>query len=196
MYAGDLAAAREYLPMAVRHDRDAGDMVNLAIGLLNLAECLGQLGQPGPVRAAAAEALTSAQAVGDRERIRHSHACLGWVAGLAGDTAEAERQFTAADQIGFADDPDGEHLYSLDGTWWAEWLARTGRDGPARALTARSVEISREQGWNEHLARCDRMLGCLALAAGDTVAAGEHLAAAAAVLRDGDLPHRARRHPR
>ena len=144
MNAGDLAAARDYLPMAVRHYRDAGDMSNLAIGLQNLAECLGQLGQPGPARDAAAEALTSAQAAGDREEIRNAHAYLGWLAGLAGDTAEAEQQFTAADQIEVADDPDGDHLYSLHGTWWAEWLARTGRAGPARALTARNAEICRE----------------------------------------------------
>jgi hypothetical protein len=36
------------------------------------------------------------------------------------------------------------------------------------------------------VARCDRMLGRLDLAAGDTAAAGEHLAAAAAVFRDSD----------
>ena len=78
------------------------------------------------------------------------------------------------------------HLYSLRGTWWADWLARTGRAGPARALTARNADICRENGWNDDLARCDRMLGRLALAAGDTAAAGEHLAAAAGCFRDGD----------
>ncbi len=36
------------------------------------------------------------------------------------------------------------------------------------------------------MARCDRMLGRFALADGDTAAAGEHLAAAAACFRDGD----------
>ncbi len=184
--AGDLAAAREYLPMAVRHHRDAGDMLNLAIALANLTECLGQLGQPGPARDAAAEALTSAEADGNRGQICYSHAYLGWVAGLAGDTAEAERQFTAADQIELANGPDGHHLCSLRGAQWAEWLARTGRDGPARALTERNVDICRANGWNGDLARCDRMLGRLALAAGDTAAAGEHLAAAAGCFRDGD----------
>ena len=113
MNAGDLATAREYLPLAVRHDRDAGDMRNLAIGLRNLAECLGHLGQAGPARDAAAEALTCAEATGDREQFADSHAYLGWLAGLAGDTAEAEEHFTAADQIQLTDDPDGDHLYSL-----------------------------------------------------------------------------------
>ena len=141
--AGDLAAAREYLFMAIRDDRETGNMRDLSIDLQNLADCLGHLGQPGPARDAAAKALTSAQAANDREEIRNSHAYLGWVAGLADDAAEAERHFTAADQIEVADSPVGNHMYSLRGVQWAEWLARTGREGPARALTERNAEISR-----------------------------------------------------
>ena len=105
MNAGDLATAREYLPLAVSHARDAGDMRNLAVRLRNLAECLGHLGQTGPARDAAAEALTCAEAAGDREQVRDSHAYLGWLAGLAGDAAAAEDQFTAADQIQVTDRP-------------------------------------------------------------------------------------------
>ena len=50
MYAGDLATARDYLTLATRHYRDAGNMSHLAVGLLNLAGCLGRLGLawPGP----------------------------------------------------------------------------------------------------------------------------------------------------
>jgi hypothetical protein len=105
---------------------------------------------------------------------------------LAGDVAEAERQFTTADQLELSGSSDGNHLYSIRGTRWADWLARTARPGPARALTDRNADICRRNGWNDDLARCDRMLGRLALAAGDTAAAGEHLTAAAAVFRDGD----------
>jgi tetratricopeptide (TPR) repeat protein len=185
--AGDLVTAREYLSMAVRHYRDAQNASAVAIGLRNLARCLGQVGQSGVAKDATAEALTISQAADNREGTRGAHALLGWVAGLAEDTAEAERQFTAADQINFADDPDGDHLFSTAGIWWAEWLARTGREGPARALTERNAEICRRYGWNAELARCDRILGRLALATGDTAAASEHLTAAAATFRDGDL---------
>ena len=69
---------------------------------------------------------------------------------------------------------------------WAQWLARTGRGGPARDLTRRNADLSRENGWNADLARCDQILGGLALAAGDTATAGTHLAAAVAGFRDGD----------
>jgi len=186
MYAGDLATAREYLSLGARYDRDAGDMTNLGIGLRNLAICLGHLGQVGPARDAGAESLADAETTGNREEIRYAHAQLGWLAGLADDAAEAEQQFTAADQIEVADDDEGDHLHSYRGSLWADWLARTGRPGPARALTERNADICRRNGWNQDVALCDRMLGRLALAAGNTAAAGGHLAAAAAVFRDGD----------
>jgi DNA-binding GntR family transcriptional regulator/tetratricopeptide (TPR) repeat protein len=184
--AGDLATAREYLSLSTSRDRDAGDMKNLAIGLQNLAACLGQLGETGPARDAAAEALTCAESANDREGIRDSHAYAGWLAGLVGDAAQAEQKFTAADQIEATDHPEGAHLYSINATRWAEWLARTGRAGPAQALTRRNTDISRKTGWKEDVARYDGMLGRLALAAGDTATAKEHLAAAAAGFRDGD----------
>src|SRR5262249_28772219 len=88
------------------------------------------------------------------------------------------------DQICLAD--EDVHLYSFLGIWWGEWLARTGRPGPAQELTRRNAGISRYEGWNADLARCDRLLGRLALAAGDPAAAGEHPVAAVAGFRDGD----------
>src|SRR5215831_2634756 len=184
MNAGDLATARDYLTVAVCHDRDAGNMSSLAAGLQNLAECLGRLGLVGPAREAAAEALTSATAADDRNSVRNSHAFLGWLTGLAGDTAAAEDHFTTADQMNLTD--QGRHLYSYRGMQWAQWLARTGRPGPAQDLTRRNADICRRYGWNDDLARCDQILGGLALAAGDTAAAGRHLDAAVAGFRDGD----------
>jgi len=185
--SGDLVTAREYLSRAVRHERDASDMVNLSSSLVNLAACLGDLGETALSRDAAAEALIRAPRTGRLELIRDPHTWLGWLAGLTGDTAEAETQFAAADRMQVADDPAGNHLFGLAGAQWAEWLARTGRPGPARALTDRNREICREQGWNARAARCDRLLGRLALTAGDTTAAGKDLTAAAGCFRDGDF---------
>ena len=185
MDAGDLTTAREYLPMAVRQYRDAGDIINLSASLLNLAECLGYLGETGPARDAAAEAVICAETVSSREHIRTTRACLGWLAGLRGDTTEAGDQFTKADQLMAAKDP-GDHLLSQRGVHFAEWLARTGRPGPARTLTVRNSVISKRNGLNDDTARCDRLLGRIDLTAGSTAAAGERLAAAAECFRNGD----------
>jgi hypothetical protein len=186
LIAGDLTRARLYLPMAVRHYHDTDDMKDLSISCRNLAACHGFLGEMASAWDAASEALNSAERIGDRAGIRDSHASLGWLAGLRGDTVEAGKQFIAADQIGFEDDSDDNHLYSLRGIRWAEWLALTGRYGPAQALTERNAEICIRNGWHADAARCDWLLGRLALASGDTTRAGSLLAAASRCFRDGD----------
>lgn len=188
MYAGDLAAAREYLRMTVRHGRDSGTVRALSIKLRNQAECLSYLGHVDLAREAAAEALAWGETLSDAEQTRNARAFLGWLAYLSGRSEEAEQQFAAADQVEVTGHPSPAvvHLYSLRGVQWAEWLARTGRPGPARALTEQNIDISRRYEWNENLARCDRMLGRLALTAGDTTLAGQHLTAAVEHMRDGD----------
>jgi tetratricopeptide (TPR) repeat protein len=186
MSVGDLATAQEFMSLGIRYDRDAADKLNLGIRLGNLSECYFQLGQTGLAGATAAEALTSAEAVGDLRETLISQTTLGWAASLTGDAVEAEQRFAAADQIEVANDSAGDHLYALRGTRWAEWLIHTERPGPALALTRRNVEICREAGSNDNLARCDRLLGRLALTAGDSAAAGEHLESAATCFRDGD----------
>jgi len=185
MYVGDLATGGEYLSLVIRRDRDAGEIAARAVSLRNLAECLGYLGQAGPGRDATAESLACAETIGEWTELSTVHSYLGWLAALAGDTAEAERQFIAADQIQVRN-YDSAHLYSLPGIWWADFLALTGRQDPARVLTLRNIAISRKNRWNEDVARSDRAMGRLALAARDTAAAGGHLVAAAAVFRDGD----------
>jgi tetratricopeptide (TPR) repeat protein len=186
MNAGDLPSAQNYLSIAVDHSREAGDAHSLVVGLQNLAQCLSHLGQASSARTVAAEALTRAETTGNRGLVSYSLACLGRAAALAGDVSYADRQFTAADQVWVDNHTDGTHLHSLAGIWWADWLDRTGRDGSAQALTRRNADVSRQQGGNADVARCDRLLGRMALAAGDTAVAGEHLASAAASFRDGD----------
>jgi tetratricopeptide (TPR) repeat protein len=186
MNAGDLTTAREHLSTSLQHDRDASNMSNLSVTLQNLAECLGHGGQLAAAQDVAVGALRAADSDGGSLLICNSHAFLGWLAGLSGDTAQAEDHFTAADQVETARDPDGDHLYAARGSLWAEWLARTARPGPARALTASNIDICRRYGRNDDVARCDRLLGRLALDAGDPAAAGEHLTAAAGCFRDGD----------
>jgi len=165
--AGDLVTAREYEWMVVRRDRDADDATNLSIDLQNLADCLGHSGEMGPAREAADVAFRCAKAVGDRRGLCDSHACLAWLAGLAGESAEAERQFLAADQIAFAELEHGAHLSSTNGIQWAEWLARTERAGAAQRLTRNNADLNRDYGLNQDAARCDQLLGRLALTAGD-----------------------------
>ena len=186
MNSGDLTTAREFLSMSSDYDRDTGDTKNLSSSSLNLAETLARLGHVDPAQNAAAESLACAEATSDSEQIGDALTYQGWLADMVGDVAQAERQFTSADQIEVDEQRVGTHLYSSRGVLWADWLARTGRRSAARALNNDNAKICRRHGWNDDVARCDMMQGRLALAIGDTAAAGEHLAAAAAIFRDGD----------
>ena len=184
--AGDLAAAHEYLTLTTRHYRAEADKNNLAGSMRNLVECLTYLGQLGPAQSVATEALTYATDVDDQEELQALYVYLGRVAALAGDTSAAEQHLITADRMFLNDDLHGRHMYGYYGTLWAQWLARTGREDPARELTRRSAEISRKNNWNADLARCDQILGDLALIAGDFSTAERHLASAVATFRDAD----------
>jgi tetratricopeptide (TPR) repeat protein len=182
--SGDLVTAREYLNATVTHDRHADDPRNLSIALQSLTECLLRLGDTDAALQAAEQATDEAARSDDRALIGGAASYRGWALMLAGDTPAAEEQFLAADRIEHTD--ESKHLYSSRGVCWAELLAHTGRSGPARTLTERNRAVCVGNGWNQDVARCDRVLGSLDLTAGDPAAGQEKAAAAVATFRDGD----------
>src|SRR6266508_6449073 len=76
----------------------------------------------------------------------------------------------------------------------SSWPA-PGRPGPARTLTDRNREISTEQGWNQSVARCNRVLAQLALAGARAEEAGVAARRPLRRLREG-LRHGQRHSPR
>ena len=184
-HAGDLVTALEYLRLSVDDDRATMDMANLAVSLENLADCLGLLGQPSAARDAAAEAVTSAQVDGNRQQIATRRLASG---------GRLRWPVIRQKPSGCLPPPIRSRSPVRTVTTWSPWtapggrrLARTGREGPAQALTEHNAEYCGESGWNDDLASCDRILSRLALAAGDTAAAGKYLTAAARCFRDGDF---------
>ncbi|MFF5292825.1 SIR2 family protein [Paractinoplanes globisporus] len=185
-YVGDLVTANEYLSAAITFDRSSDVPSNLSVDLRNLAECLGHLGDIEAALQAAEQAGAAAVRAGDRNGLMKTAVYRGWLLRVAGDTVAAEEQFLIGDRIEHADDSNGDHLYSVRGVWWAELLARTGRTGPARALTESNRLICVEYGWTDDVVRCERFLGALDLAEGDSAAALEKVAAVALTFREGD----------
>lgn len=182
MYSGDVIAAVEYFTEAVSSYRAEDATRNLTIALYNLAICHGLSGNIHLGQKAALESL--AYGGSDPQRRPYIQACLGWLAGLRGDSATAEARFIDADEAQLY--RNGQHLHLLRGIQWADWLLTTGRLGAAKALTQRNRETSETNAWNAELARCDRVLACVALSLGDTATAGRLLSAAAVCFREGD----------
>lgn len=76
-------------------------------------------------------------------------------------------------------------MYSLGGVWWAQLLLDTGRVGVTRRLTEANHKISSRNGWNEDVARCQRLLARCYLADGAPAVAAPRLHAALATFREG-----------
>lgn len=186
MAAGDLATGNEYLTASAEHDRRYGDDRNLSIALQNWSDCLAWTGDADRARHAASEALTAARTTDDRSSPKNSYASLGCALHLAGQTRLADEAFLAADRMEYAGNPNHRHLHSLRGVWWAQLLLDTGRVGVARRLTEANHDISAGYGWNEDVARCQRLLARCDLADSAPSAAAPRLHAALATSRDGD----------
>ena len=185
LMAGDVSVAQRYLNDAVEYYRTLGENGDLAGASSHWAGCLTWMGQPARGRGVASEALSITRSIKDRARTRNAYAYLGLADHAAGDTVSAERNFVRADRIEYADDPAGEHLYSLRGCWWAELLLRTGRHLVAWRLTQRNRSIGQLHAWNEDVACCERLLGGCELAEGRLGHAGRHFESAVAVFRRG-----------
>lgn len=185
-YAGDLGALA-YLKAVVDNDRAAGNGMDLAMVLADLAEAAALSGDVAVGTRMAEKGLAAAEAAASWHWIIVSRVFLGWARHLAGMSATAEASFLAADLIECADEPDGMHLYSLGGIFWASLLAHTGRVAIARLLTEQNWAICAPLDWCVDVARCDRELGRCDLIEGCLESAGRRLLAAAEVFHDGEF---------
>ena len=180
MMAGDLVSAEQFIRETAAFQTQAGDMANLSKTLQNLADCL--CGQ-GRVRDAI-RAATEATHAFDTWQAR---ACLAWTLEASGETWRAEELYAQAQSAALTRMPGPCGLHSLWGSWWSEFLLRTGRTKAARRQAKRNLEVSRELDRTDDIARCQRLLGLCDLARGDAQPAVEKLSDAAKTFRDGEM---------
>jgi hypothetical protein len=183
LIAGDVLTGLEYLLEAVKSAEAVGDSGNLSVALHNLAECYEFLGDFRRAHTAAVKSLDHAMLWGEKEQIRYARAYLGWITALTGDSRTAEQCFIDADEALFVNDQI--HLYGLPGVLWGQWLSRTGRTKAATELTRRNLSICARRGWNDEVARCERLLGRLTPRGSD--AAALPLQSAANRFREGEF---------
>lgn len=183
--AGDLATAERFLGAAVDHARDAGDDLNLGISLRNWTDCLGWMGRADRSRDAARAALELAVKGEHNEEVGNCHAYLAGGLRLSGHTSSAEEHLVAADKIKYRE--NAQHHRSLAGTWWGHLLCDTGRIALARRLAEAGLKAGADGGWNEDVARWERVLARCDLADGHVSDAEPHLRRAESTFRDGDM---------
>jgi tetratricopeptide (TPR) repeat protein len=185
--AGEPEIAFPYYSASEAIDRRAGDSSYLSTGLRNLADVETSLGRLGDASRHAAEALELAVQANEDTSRRNSHAYLAFAASLRGEMDIAAKAFTKANTIENRIHPEGADLYSLRGIRWAEHLLRSGQTSRARKLTTRNREICEQYSWQQTIARCEWMLGCLDVVEGDWSSAHRHLDHAEAIFTRGHM---------
>lgn len=203
--SADLAAATALLQAGANLTQEESFKLGppdplLTVVLQDLTECHARQGQLVDARARAAESLENAFRLErqdwsngdfckpDWDQEKRCHAGMAWVASLAGETVIAEAEFMVADRIQHFMETSpqrDQHLHSILGVRWAEFLMRTGRLVAARRLAESNLGISSRNTWNDSVAGCNRVLASLDLADGDETGALAHVGAAAALFREG-----------
>jgi hypothetical protein len=186
MHGGDMETAREYLALAVSHDRNEHRTKSFCISLTNLLECYLLLGEIDLAEDALAEIGAYAERSYDWELRCDFHVQRGELAALTGDHAQADADFMAADKIFLVNDRCRCHMIATQGVLWADWLRRTGRSAVAWELANHNRQFSAGKGSNEVVARCDLVLARLSIMNGDAETGHERLASAARAFRAGD----------
>jgi len=185
MLCGDLATAERFLGAVADHHRDAGDERNLGASLRNWTACLAWMGQADRSRDAASAALELAVKGDDDEAVSRSNSQLARGLCLSGHILSADEYFVGADEIEYR--LHTRHLRQLNGSSWAHLLCDTGRAALARHLAEAGLEASANAGWNNGVARWERVFACCDLADGHLSDAEPRLRRAASTFRDGDM---------
>ena len=90
---------------------------------------------------------------------------------MSGDVDEAQLYFVAAEETQQLSDKERRSLAGTSAIWWADLLFRIRIPVEAKEKIESAIPMCEEMGWKDDLARCDLILGQIALLQDDTVKA-------------------------
>ena len=164
-------------------DTKSDDLKGASRTLQNLADLQFRTGELETGIESAKKAVEMAEKAKNEQYIIDSNAYLGWIYYLLGRNGKAEKQFEEADELQMKIDPDGDHLYSIGGVFYADFLISLGRIEDAFDLTEQNLEICQSQNWPDDISRCHRCLGAIERTKGNYKEAQNHLKKALEIAR-------------
>ncbi len=185
--AGEPETALSHYSEVEARNRQASDNVNVSVTLQNLADVETSLGRLADAARHATEALELAVQAKNDEHTCTSHAYLAFAASVRGEIEKAAKAFAEANAIENRTDSERNDLYGLRGIQWAEHLLRSGQTSRARKLTTRNREICERYSWQDHVARCEWMLGWVDVFEGEWRSAHRHLNDSEATFTRGHM---------
>jgi len=157
-------------------------------GHQNLADLQFRTGELEAGLESAKKALEMAHKAKDDQYIVFSKAYIGWILYLLGKTKKAEKQYHQADELQVKRDPNGDHLYSIWGVFYADFLISTNRIDDAFQLTKQNLEICQRNNDLNNVPRCHRCLSAIERTKGNYEEYENHLQKALEIARKVGMP--------
>jgi tetratricopeptide (TPR) repeat protein len=177
MNTGHLEEASALFDQAVEEGRRSGDILGATQSSENKAEVSIYRGRIQDAEAAAERALQLADGLDEGEREEEVRDCLtyrGWAASLAGRDDVAAASFDQAEQMQQRLEPEQPFLTDIWGIAQAHFLRRHGETERAQRLAEANLHFSQEEGLEDDISICHRLLGDLAADAGNRDEARSH----------------------
>ena len=162
---------------------------NASVGYQNLVDVQFRTCELESGLDSAQKALDAAEEERSDDNIVNSKAYLGWVLYLLGKTQEAEEKFREADELQIKIDQDGDHLYSIWGIFYADFLISMKRIDDTFELTRQNLEICQRYNVIIDISRCHRCLGAIERTKGNYKEAEKHLKKALEIARKVGIPY-------
>ena len=187
-YTGRPKEAEETLFLSAEISRDLKDWKELSGRYQNLADLQFRRGELESGLESAKKAIEMAAEAKSDNNIVHSKAYFGWILYLLGKTEEAEGQFSEANELNIKIDPDGDHLYSIWGIIYADFLISIDRIDEAFELTKQNLEICERVNAINDISRCHRCLVAIERTKGRYKEAVSHIQKALDIARKIGYP--------
>jgi hypothetical protein len=185
-FAGELTIAETCYRMA-EGIKSRRSLENWVSGVLNMTWALIQMGKLSEAVEKAHGAILDSKYVPNAETKIRALVHYAYALAMSGEVKDARKSFGMAEDLQRSVDKKQRGLIGLSSIWWADLLLRARLLDHAKARTEPNLVHCTEQGWGEDVARCELILGKVALEEGDVNEAKRRLTAAEATMRKGHM---------
>ncbi len=185
MVMGDFQTGLDYFKQQVEMVEQLGDKTNLSIGYQNICDLQITRGELSAAEKTGIQALSLAKEGEHKKAIIGALRLLGNLWTKQGRINAAQEKFAEANEI-----ENKEHKYDLisrRGINWAELMLHLNWQARAFDLTENNLKVSKDQGWQENVARCQWIFGRVESIRGNYYNAKYNLDNAEGTIRNGQM---------
>ncbi|MDP8238009.1 MAG: SIR2 family protein [Candidatus Hatepunaea meridiana] len=185
MMMGDFQTGLDYFIQSNEIFKSLNDKKNLSACYMNIGDLQIIRGELIEAEKVGNAALNLAREIEDEIAIKNSLSLLANVLARQGQIKYALEKLGEANMIN--NKKYKMDLTSIYGIYWADLMLHLNWETQARKLTENGLKVSKEQGWQQNIARCQWIFGRIESQKGNYTKAKEYLDQAENTFRTGQM---------